>query len=71
MTAVARLERLDYFAGPYSSYPRRATIGARVRFTRVVSGQYRLRAVAASQGADERTDVYVPSPTGEYDLHLT
>lgn len=40
-------------------------------FTRVVSGQYRLRAVAASEGADERPDVYVPSPTGEYDLHLT
>jgi hypothetical protein len=40
-------------------------------FTRVISGQYRLRAVAASVGADERPDVLVPSPTGEYDLDLT
>lgn len=40
-------------------------------FTRVVEGQYRLRAVAASEGEDERLDVSVPSPTGEYDLHLT
>jgi hypothetical protein len=40
-------------------------------FTRVVSGQYRLRAVAASAGAKERPDVLVPSPTGEYDLDLT
>jgi hypothetical protein len=31
VTAVARAERLDYLAGPFSSYPRRYTTGARVR----------------------------------------
>jgi hypothetical protein len=31
VSAVARLERLDYEAGPFSSYPRRQTAGARVR----------------------------------------
>lgn len=31
VSAVARIERLDYDAGPYSSYPRRLTAGARVR----------------------------------------
>jgi len=31
ITAVARAERLDYLAGPYSRYPRRYTAGARIR----------------------------------------
>jgi len=31
VTAVARVERLDYDAGPFSAYYRRVTIGARVR----------------------------------------
>jgi hypothetical protein len=31
ITAVARAERLDYVAGPFSSYPRRYTAGARIR----------------------------------------
>ena len=31
VTAVARAERLDYVAGPFSSYPRRYTAGARIR----------------------------------------
>jgi len=39
VTAVGRIERLDYAAGPFSSYPRRATIGANVRFTRFLSGE--------------------------------
>jgi hypothetical protein len=31
VSAVARAERLDYVAGPFSSYPRRYTAGARIR----------------------------------------
>jgi hypothetical protein len=33
VTAVARAERLDYVAGPFSSYPRRYTAGAKVRLS--------------------------------------
>jgi hypothetical protein len=33
VTAVARAERLDYVAGPFSSYPRRYTTGAKVRLS--------------------------------------
>lgn len=36
ITAVGRLERLDYVAGPFSSYPRRYTTGARIRVTRML-----------------------------------
>jgi hypothetical protein len=31
ITAVGRLDRLDYIAGPFSSYPRRYTAGAKIR----------------------------------------
>ena len=33
VTAVARAERLDYEAGPFSSFPRRYTAGAKVRLS--------------------------------------
>jgi hypothetical protein len=33
VTAVARIERLDYDAGPFSEHRVRATVGARVRVT--------------------------------------
>jgi hypothetical protein len=36
ITAVARAERLDYVAGPFSSYPRRYTTGARVRLSNML-----------------------------------
>jgi hypothetical protein len=37
--AVGRLERLDYDAGEFSVYPRRVTLGARIRATRMISVQ--------------------------------
>jgi hypothetical protein len=42
----------------------------RFRFARISSQQYVLRASASGVGDDER-HVDVPSPSGEYDLHLT
>ena len=39
VTAVARVERLDYDAGPFSSYLRRGTLGARVRIASFLTGQ--------------------------------
>ena len=36
ITAVARAESLDYVAGPFSSYPRRYTAGARIRLASVL-----------------------------------
>lgn len=33
VTAVARIERLDYLAGMFSAFPRRYTAGARIRLT--------------------------------------
>jgi hypothetical protein len=39
VTAVARVERLDYFAGEFSEFPRRYTFGARVRMTRGLDAQ--------------------------------
>ncbi len=42
----------------------------RFRFARIGSQPYVLRAWATGVGDDER-DVDVPSPSGEYDLHLT
>jgi hypothetical protein len=39
VTGVGRIERLDYAAGAYSSYPRRATVGAKVRLTTALTGQ--------------------------------
>jgi hypothetical protein len=36
VTAVARAETLDYVAGPFSSYPRRYTAGARIRLASMV-----------------------------------
>lgn len=42
VTAVFRAERLDYLAGPFSSYPRRYSAGARVRLSSVVSSQVNL-----------------------------
>src|SRR5205814_7559105 len=39
VTAVARVERLDYFADPYSEFPRRYTVGARVRVTQGLTAQ--------------------------------
>ncbi len=38
VTAVARLERLDYFAGIFSSFPRRYTVGAKIRMARDWTG---------------------------------
>jgi len=39
VTAVARVERLDYDAGPFSAYYRRVTVGARVRIASAVALQ--------------------------------
>ena len=36
ITAVGRVERLDYIAGPFSSYPRRYTAGAKIRLARML-----------------------------------
>jgi hypothetical protein len=41
-TAVARTERLDYDAGPYSAYYRRVTIGGRLRVTQSLGVQLNL-----------------------------
>jgi hypothetical protein len=37
VTALGRLERLDYDAGPFSEYLRRLTVGARVRVTPAIA----------------------------------
>jgi len=37
VSVVARVERLDYDAGPYSTFPRRETLGARVRLFTALS----------------------------------
>jgi len=42
VTAVGRIERLDYDAGRFSEYLRRVTVGARVRVTRDVAAQLNL-----------------------------
>jgi hypothetical protein len=42
VSAVARVERLDYDAGPYSAYLRRGTIGARVRVIQPITAQFDL-----------------------------
>jgi hypothetical protein len=42
VTAVARIERLDYDADEFSEYLRRFTAGARVRFTPVIGAQINL-----------------------------
>lgn len=39
VTAVARIERLDYFAGPFSEFPRRYTAGAKIRLTQGLTAQ--------------------------------
>jgi hypothetical protein len=39
VTAVARIEYLDYLAGPFSEFPRRYTLGARVRLTQALTAQ--------------------------------
>jgi hypothetical protein len=39
VTAVARIERLDYDAGPFSMHPRRYTVGARIRVARQLAIQ--------------------------------
>jgi hypothetical protein len=42
VTAVARIERLDYFAGPFSRFPRRYSLGAKVRVSHRLVGQVNL-----------------------------
>ena len=39
VTAVARAERLDYFAGEFSDFLQRYTAGARIRITRAIAAQ--------------------------------
>lgn len=39
VTAVARIERLNYLAGPFSEFPRRYTLGARIRLTRGLTAE--------------------------------
>jgi hypothetical protein len=39
VTAVARIERLDYFAGPFSSFPRRYAAGVKIRGPRYLVAQ--------------------------------
>jgi hypothetical protein len=39
VTAVARVERLDYFAGPFSAFYRRVTVGGRVRISPAIGVQ--------------------------------
>jgi hypothetical protein len=62
VTAVFRVERLDYEAGTHSSYPRRLSVGARVRFSSIVSGQVNL--------IREPADVRLPA-TSAVDFSLT
>lgn len=42
VTAVARAEKLDYDAGPFSFYRKRVSAGARIRFAEYLSGQINL-----------------------------
>jgi hypothetical protein len=42
VTAVARFEALDYAAGRFSQYQRRATIGARIRVTQGLAAHVNL-----------------------------
>lgn len=42
LTAVSRIERLDYVAGPFSRFPRRYTAGAKVRAASWLVGQVNL-----------------------------
>lgn len=39
VTLVSRLERLDYFAGPFSAFPRRYSAGAKIRASSRLVGQ--------------------------------
>ena len=39
VTAVARIERLDYFAGRFSDFPRRYTAGAKIRVANGLTAQ--------------------------------
>jgi hypothetical protein len=39
VTAIARIERLDYFAGGFSEFPRRYTVGARIRLIRGLTAE--------------------------------
>jgi hypothetical protein len=42
VTPLVRVERLDYFAGPFSLYQRRLTAGARIRIASCLTGQVNL-----------------------------
>jgi hypothetical protein len=42
VTGLARIERLDYDAGPFSEYLKRLTVGARIRFATWITGQVNL-----------------------------
>lgn len=59
VTAVARIERLDYDAGRFSAYYRRLTIGARVRVTSWLVGQANFvrQPGGLSDGRDHAFDV--------------
>src|SRR5262249_26287097 len=55
VTAVARLERLDYYAGPFSEFPWRYTVGAKIRISQALTAQvnYVRQPLAASYVPDQ------------------
>jgi hypothetical protein len=42
VTAVARIEKLDYFAGEHSAFYQRQTVGGRIRIARMIAVQLNL-----------------------------
>jgi hypothetical protein len=59
VTAVARIERLDYDAGPFSEHPKRLTVGARLRLTSWVAGQINFvrQPLGLGEGRNQALDV--------------
>jgi hypothetical protein len=59
VTAVARAERLDYVAGPYSSYLRRYTAGAKMRVSSLLVAQVNVLRTPAygTEDAESAVDV--------------
>ena len=75
VTLVARVERLDWDypeAPEFSSYPRRATIGARIRITPDVHVQVGvLRNFARTPGPDDAYSAVIPSTAFDLAVSFT
>ncbi len=54
VTAVARIERIDYFAGRFSKFPRYYTLGARIRVTSALMAQVNYIKRSGTQSRDSR-----------------